>query len=171
MTPSAAAAATAALLLLLTAAPASADPPHDFAGGSASNTQNGVTGRISFAAFSDPLGADPRGFFHARGTFVGMPFAQQGEVTCLNVQGNRASVKYRFRRATGATEPFEGGGVQFFVEDNGEPRGGEPVDATTFDPPQPEGVFDAAADACDDPRARVYDRIDSGNLSVRDAAP
>jgi len=127
--------------------------------------------RVEAGRKDDPLGADPRGFFHARGTFVGMPFAQQGEVTCLNVQGNRASVKYRFRRATGATEPFEGGGVQFFVEDNGEPRGGEPVDATTFDPPQPEGVFDAAADACDDPRARVYDRIDSGNLSVRDAAP
>ena len=162
--------AAAVLVLALGAAPASADPPRDFAGGSAKNVQFGVDGHVSFAAFSHALGTDPGGFFRARGTFLGQPFAQQGEVTCLNVKGSRASVKYRFRQAQGFTEQFEGGGIQFFVEDNGEPRGGEPVDAATFDPPQPAAVFDATAGVCDDPNTRVtYDTVDSGDLSVRDA--
>ena len=97
-------------------------------------------------------------------------FEVDGPVTCLRVEGNRAAIKYRFRRATGSAAPFEGGGVEVFVEDNGEPRRGQPVDANANQPPQPAGAFDVNAAQCDDPNTANYDTITSGNYTVRDRA-
>jgi hypothetical protein len=100
------------------------------------------------------------------------PFRLEGEVTCVQVRGNLAAIKYRFKHAQGSAEPFQDGGVQIFLEDNGDPTPGEAVDRSTFDPPQPAGVFDADASRCDDPRSRLgYDRITSGNFTVHDTAP
>jgi hypothetical protein len=100
------------------------------------------------------------------------PFTVRGNVTCLRVDGNRASFKWRFVQASGSAEPFEGGGLQAFVEDNGEPHGGQPVDRVAMDPPQPKDIFGADAARCDDPDllAARYRRIDTGNLRVHDAA-
>lgn len=91
-------------------------------------------------------------------------FTTEGEVTCLEVRGNRAAIKYRFTHAEGSAESFEGGGIQIFIEDNG-----DAVDATAFDPPQRAGVFDLAAQQCDDPNTRLYDPVESGGFVVTDA--
>jgi hypothetical protein len=127
------------------------------------------------SAHGDPSGADPTGHVRAKGDIDGpgplAPFAFEGEVTCVRVEGNQAAIKYRFKHAEGSAEPLEGGGVQVFVEDNGSPNQ-DPPDANAFDPPQPAGVFDANATFCDDPRLRQdYDPVDSGNYTVHDVAP
>jgi hypothetical protein len=112
---------------------------------------------------------DPKGFVRAEGT-TGAPsgeFKVSGEVTCLRVEGNMASIKYRFDRASGSAAPFEGGGVEVFVRDNGQPRGGQPVDENAFNPPQPKGAFDATAAVCDDPASGSYSRVRSGDYKVR----
>jgi hypothetical protein len=126
-----------------------------------------VTARVS----SGPAGERPSGFVQATGNADGTDatsFFVRGEVTCLRVSGGRAAIKYRFRRAEGIAEPFKGGGVQIFIEDNGEPRNGQPLDATANDPPQPAGVFDTNAAICDDPDTRTYDHVTSGDYTVRD---
>jgi hypothetical protein len=127
-------------------------------------------GHVNIAAHSDPSGLDPRGEVHAHGT-TGVPmgeFEVHGPVTCLRVDGNRAAVKYRFAEASGSAAPFQGGGVELFVEDNGEPRRGQPVDRTAITPPQPAAVFDTNADQCDDPNTAAYDTVTSGNYTVDD---
>ena len=147
----------------------------DFAVGSASNQFLIAIGeaRLSLAAHSDPVGAQPTGHVRAKGDPDGdgpaEPFKLEGEVTCLRVDGNRAAIKYRFKHADGSAEPFQDGGVQIFLEDNGPPGGGEPVDGSAFDSPQPAGVFEADANRCDDPNSRLYDQVESGNFVVHDA--
>lgn len=153
-----------------------ASGPGDLASGSALNGFPTPAGpgaaRLDIAAHSGPTGLVPRGNVHAKGS-TGAPmgeFEVQGPVTCLRVDGNRAAIKYRFKRATGSAAPFQGGGVEVFVEDNGEPRAGQPVDANAFQPPQPAGVFEANATQCDDPNTATYDTVTSGNYTVRDRA-
>jgi hypothetical protein len=79
-----------------------------------------------------------------------------GHVTCLRVDGNRASIKYRFDRAGGSLEDFRGGGRP---------------DANSTDFPERHGVFDALGRhrQCDDPNARPYNPVDKGNYVVHDA--
>jgi hypothetical protein len=155
---------------------ASGPGPGDLATGSALNQFPSPVGpgaaRLDVAAHSGPSGLNPRGNVHAKGTTGAAmgEFEVQGPVTCLRVDGNRAAIKYRFKRATGSAAPFQGGGVEVFVEDNGEPRGGQPVDANAFRPPQPAGVFDTNASQCDDPNTATYDTVTSGNYVVRDRA-
>jgi hypothetical protein len=148
----------------------------DLASGSALNQFPTPAGpgftRLSVAAHSNAGGLDPRGNVHAKGT-TGTPmgaFEVHGPVTCLRVDGNRAAIKYRFSRATGSAAPFLGGGVEVFVEDNGEPRGGQPVDANAFRPPEPAAAFDTNAAQCDDPNSATYDTVTSGNYVVRGSA-
>ena len=104
----------------------------------------------------------------ASGT-TGVPmgeFAVSGPVTCLRVSGNKASIKYRFDQASGSAAQFKGGGVEIFVEDNGKPQNGQPVDAATFDPPQPASAFDATASQCDDPTIAAYNKVESGDYTI-----
>jgi hypothetical protein len=125
--------------------------------------------KLGVFARSGPGGLDPRGIVRAQGT-TGTPmgeFKVSGAVTCLRVDGNRAAIKYRFDKATGSAAPFQGGGVEVFVEDNGHARKGQPVDRNAFEPPQPAGAFDAAAAQCDDPNTAPYDTVTSGDYSVR----
>lgn len=127
-----------------------------------SATRDPHTGRLSghVTTYGDPDGAGPVA-----------PFRVQGEVTCLRVSGNRASFKWRFGHARGSAEPLEGGGVEVFVEDNGSPRFGEPLDRAVLGPPQPQATFDLQASQCDDPALHpTYDPINSGNITVHDAA-
>jgi hypothetical protein len=149
----------------------------DFARGSGSNQfALGTLGEASFAlvATSDPFGARPAGYVTSRGDPDGVgpmeQFTARGRVTCLRVEGNRASIKWRFDHATGSAAPFEGGGVQSFLEDNGRPRAGRSVDRALIDPPQPPGSFGLNAGECDDPSTRAtYDRLESGDVRVHDA--
>jgi hypothetical protein len=146
----------------------------DFARGSALNQFPTPAGpgsaQLDVAAYSDPSGLDPKGSVHATGT-SGTPmgdFEVEGPVTCLRVDGNRAAIKYRFSKATGSAAPFQGGGVEVFVEDNGESRRGRPVDANANRPPELAGEFDATATQCDDPSTATYDTVTSGDYTVRD---
>lgn len=150
----------------------------DFAvGAGSSELALGAVGEASFtlSASSGPFGARPAGYVTSHGDPDGAgplePFTARGEVTCLRVDGNRASIKWRFESATGTAAALEGGGVQSFVEDNGEPRLGQPVDRALIDPPQPAATFEANAHQCEDPDTRVtYDRLEQGNVTVHDAA-
>ena len=150
----------------------------DFAvGAGSSELLLGAVGEASFtlSASSDPFGARPAGYVTSRGDPDGRgpvePFTARGEVTCLRVDGNRASIKWRFEDAGGTAAPLQGGGVQSFVEDNGEPRFGQPVDRALIDPPQPAATFEANAYECEDPDSRAtYDRLEQGNVTVHDAA-
>jgi hypothetical protein len=165
------------LSLLIGNASAGGGDARDKATGSGTNQFLIVLGdaHLSVSAHSDPLGGSPTGHVRAQGDPDGdgpqEPFKLEGEVTCLQVSGNRAAIKYRFKHAEGSAEPFEGGGVQIFIEDNGNPSGGEAVDRTTFDPPQSPPLFELGASECDAPNTRPgYDQIESGNFSVHDAA-
>jgi hypothetical protein len=149
------------------------DGPRIFGVGSGANQfLLGTVGhaRLSVAAHLDQLGR-PNGHVRAQGEPDDAgPFESfylEGEVTCINVVANRAAIKYRFKHAEGSGEFLEGGGVQIFLEDHGDPRNGIAVDKTAFDPPQMAGVFDLAATTCDDPTRRAYDQIESGNFVVQ----
>jgi hypothetical protein len=59
---------------------------------------------------------------------------------------------------------------QSSVADNGKPVNGQPVDRVATEPPQPPGVFDAAAGVCTDPSLNpAWNRIETGDFTVRDA--
>ena len=172
-----------AVVALLTAAPAAASHGggsggRDFAAGSAKNLFAEVTPypahlRVSAHAFDDELPALPGLFGATRisGHVVGsgaLPngeFKTTGEVTCLKVVGNRATIKYRFARTAGEGAPSAGWGVQVFVEDNGS---GATPDGNATDAPLPPELFEPAADQCELPRG-PYNPVDSGNYVVHDA--
>jgi hypothetical protein len=97
-------------------------------------------------------------------------FEVEGPITCMRVEGNRASVKYRFKKSSGPGAPPQNGGVQVYIEDNGKATGGQPVDRVATEPPQPPGAFDAAASVCTDPRLNpAWTPLESGDFSVFDA--
>jgi hypothetical protein len=153
------------------------DGPRDFTLGAGwQSLPLGGREHFAFTAHIGP-GGGARGWEVARGDLDGAgplpPFMFKGPVTCLRVAGNRASFFYEFKDA----EPsfFRGGGVQVYVEDNGRPRNGQPVDATAFDAPIPgpgpglpplEGPT-----VCPPPRVTGYDPLEAGNLIVHDATP
>ena len=116
-------------------------------------------------------GEGPLAQGHVRGSgdYVGA-FEVDGPITCIRVEGNLASVKYRFRHSSGPGAPPQNGGVQVYVEDNGKATGGQPVDRVASEPPQPPGVFDAAASICTDPRLNpAWTPLESGDFDVFDA--
>ena len=116
-------------------------------------------------------GESPFAQGHVRGSgdYVGA-FEVEGPVTCMLVVGNRASIKYRFRRSAGPGAPPQNGGVQVYIEDNGKPQSGQPVDRVATEPPQPPELFDAAAGVCTDPTLNpAWNRIETGDYTVRDA--
>lgn len=66
--------------------------------------------------------------------------------------------------------PPQNGGVEVYIEDNGRPQNGAPVDRVATEPPQPPASFDAAAGICTDPTLNpAWTRIESGDYTVRDA--
>jgi hypothetical protein len=97
-------------------------------------------------------------------------FEVEGPITCMRVEGNRASIKYRFKKTSGPGAPPQNGGVQVYIEDNGKATGGQPVDRVATEPPQPPGAFDAAASVCTDPRLNpAWTPLESGDFDVFDA--
>lgn len=129
--------------------------------------------RLSVSAHSSPSGLNPSGHVRAHGTTGGPmgAFKVSGPVTCLRVEGNKAAIKYRFNQATGSAAPFKGGGVEIFIEDNGQPRHGQPVDMVADQTPETAAMFDPSASQCDDPSLANYEKVTSGNYTVRDRDP
>jgi hypothetical protein len=112
---------------------------------------------------------DAKGYVRGSGVYVDA-FEVEGPITCMRVEGNRTSIKYRFKRASGPGAPPQNGGVQVYIEDNGKPVNGQPVDRVATEPPQPPGAFDAAAGVCTDPRLNpAWNRIETGDFTVGDA--
>ena len=145
--------------------------PGDLVAGSAVNGfPNPVTGpgstRLTVeGARSGPAGENPSGFVNAVGSF-GSPmtaFELEGPVTCLRVEGNKAAIKYRFVKATGVAEPFKGGGIEVFVEDNA-PQ----PDANASGAPQMAEEFNKAATQCDDPNLATFSPVREGGYTVAD---
>jgi hypothetical protein len=116
-------------------------------------------------------GEGPLAQGHVRGSGDYLDYFEvDGPITCMRVERNRASIKYRFRNASGPGAPPQGGGVQVYIEDNGKPQSGEPVDRVATEPPEPPGVFDAAAGVCTDPTLNpAWTPLESGDFDVRDA--
>ncbi|HEX5895734.1 MAG TPA: hypothetical protein VFY47_05365 [Thermoleophilaceae bacterium] len=70
----------------------------------------------------------------------------------------------------GPGAPPHNGGVQVYIEDNGKPQNGQPVDRVATEPPQEPELFDAAAGVCTDPTLNpAWNRIETGDYTVRDA--
>jgi hypothetical protein len=55
-------------------------------------------------------GASATGYVRGSGSYIDA-FEVEGPITCMRVEGNRASIKYRFKRASGPGAPPQGGGV------------------------------------------------------------
>lgn len=118
-------------------------------------TLGGLFGAADVSGHAVGAGELPTGAFHV-----------EGQVTCLKVVGNRATVKYRFKTTRGPGAPPPGWGVQVFVEDNGPPSSGTP-DANATDAPLPPQLFEPQADRCELPRG-PYNPVDAGGYVVHD---
>lgn len=115
---------------------------------------------IGFSAHDGPNG--PSG--HVRTRNLEVPFGEfLGHVTCLVVDGNMATIGYRVEKTeTGSTE---GQGRLLFVVDNGNPKGGTPVDlARGGNTTTPETCRDEVPDGPLMP-------LSHGNINVKDATP
>jgi hypothetical protein len=151
----------------------------EFAFGSATNrfAQVGGPNSLAVAAYRRTDGTVV-GYVRGSGELApGASFQVEGEVTCLRVEpkleggGTRASIKYRFRRSTGSAAPPQGGGVEVFIEDNGRPSHGHPVDGNGTGPPMDAATFEATnPHACDDPNVagQPYNPVDSGDYTLGD---
>jgi hypothetical protein len=85
------------------------------------------------------------------------------------VVGNHASIFDEFKHA----EPsfLEGGGIQIFIEDNGNPVNGQSVDGSSFLPPVPGSPGFEGPRVCPIPPTTSYMPADTGNFIVHDATP
>ena len=141
-----------ASLLLLTVGLAHANPPKDFAVGTAKVAN--IEGHMTFSAHSGPAGEDPSGHFNI--TMSG--FEADGHVTCLAVLGNRAVLGGEFPGAPG-------NGLFFTVEDNGNPSGATPDRLGILSGPPATPAFCQALLAGD----FFLFPVDQGNIVVNDA--
>ena len=194
-------ATSAVALSLALAAPAVATASHQgdggpqrdfavgggFTGDQPSNNPIGAQ-RVGFAAFGGPtvfgpltgFGGDPvRGHFLAQGEFLDTDgnatmFQQEGPVTCLVVDGKRARLIYPLKQAR--PEANEVNEVEIFLEDNGNPGGGESRDRIGFavipdetpnDDPPSEQDQECAVRA----ESPVMSRLTEGNFTIHDATP
>ena len=171
-----------------------AGPQRDFAvgggftGDQPSNNPIGAQ-RVGFAAFGGPttfdlltgFGGDPvKGHFLAQGEFVDTDgnatmFQQEGPVTCLAVEGNRARLVYPNKQAR--PEANEANEVLIVLEDNGNPSNGEPRDRIGFeilpdetptdDPPSEQDQ------ECVPPQqgTPLMSELTEGNFTIHDATP
>ncbi|MFL5910391.1 MAG: hypothetical protein ACJ768_07495 [Gaiellaceae bacterium] len=160
------------------------DAAHDFAVGTAKNnlaefSQAPVQLEVSAHRESATVvTGHVRGYGDLNGDLAGGDFNVVGHVTCLRVDpkpdaavtgpGARASIKYVVDNSSGPLAPPIGSVVEVFVEDNGPPRGGTPVDANATLLPEPPELSDARQ--CDDPLlGEPYNPVDQGDYVVNDA--
>jgi hypothetical protein len=109
-------------------------------------------------AISDADGANARGHLWYE-AYDPAQIEVAGEVTCMNVQGNLATVGMRIDRSKLPGFPGEGNGFLFIITDNGEPGDMD----THLDIPQ-----GSPPTSCPSPFLFPYPH-DHGNFIVRDA--
>jgi hypothetical protein len=112
-----------------TAGAGSSSAPQDFVVGGGQNNPAPPFPVNHFAinAHSGPNGENPFGEVHFTDTVSGPPIRRfNGPVVCLRVSGNIASIIMRFRNTK--DEPSQFVGDLMFVQDNGDPVNGQPVD-------------------------------------------
>jgi hypothetical protein len=159
--------------------------PHDYAVGSAKNrfaefTDAPVQLEVSAHRLSPTeVTGHVRGSGDLNGGLPGGDFEVEGHVTCLRVEpkpapevlatgpGRRAAIKYVVDNSSGSMAPPVGWVTEVFVEDNGRPRNGHPVDANSTGFPSPPELSDART--CDDPNiaGQPYNPVDQGGYRVR----
>jgi hypothetical protein len=163
------AATCAALFIAVVAGPdAASGASQSFVPGSGTGHFAETGGPFSLNVNGRGEGSLAQGRASGTGVYVDY-FEVSGPITCMRVEGNRASVKYRFTRAAGPGAPPQGGGVQVYIEDNGKAKGGRSVDRVASEPPELPGVFDAAAGVCTDPRLNpAWTPLESGDFNVFD---
>jgi hypothetical protein len=124
--------------------------------------------RINVTAQSGPAGESPQGKVSFKALSDKPAFS--GDVVCLHVVDNRATILFSLDKTKEGPDQFEGGGAIVFIEDNGNPTGGDSPDrqrnrrltAEAFEEQQQEGC-----DEFEEPQRPLV----SGNLIVRDAQP
>src|SRR3954451_719500 len=112
-----------------TAGGANSNAQQDFVvGGGQNNPASGFpVNHFAINAHSGPNGENPFGEVHFTDTVSGPPIRRfNGPVVCLRVSGNIASIIMRFRNTK--DEPSQFVGDLMFVQDNGDPVNGQPVD-------------------------------------------
>lgn len=164
-----------------------ADAAHDFAVGSAKNmigefSQSPVQLEVSAHRLSaTEVTGHVRGYGDVNGDLEGGDFNVVGHVTCLRVEpkpaaeavvtgaGTRAAIKYVVDQSSGPLAPPIGWVTEVFVEDDGPPQGGQPVDWNSTLLPEPPQASDART--CDDPNVagQPYNPVDQGDYVVNDA--
>jgi hypothetical protein len=159
----------------------------DFAvGGGTTGTPDDPSGvqHVDFAASGGPtsfdpftgIGGDPvTGHFTASGEFDqgGLTeFHQEGPVTCLVVDGNRAQLVYPNKHATPeGNDKLE---VLIFLEDNGPPVNGQPTDKLGFallpdESPDGDPSSEQDSECVVPPVIPPLFTLEKGNFTIHDA--
>jgi hypothetical protein len=148
-----------------TAGAGNSNAPQDFVVGGGENNPAPPFPINHFAinAHSGPNGENPFGEVHFVGTTNGPPVRRfNGPVVCLRVSGNVASIVMRFRNTKDQPPQFVGD--LLFVQDNGEPVNGQPVD-------QVRNIrLTSIPQSCPPPMPPGTAPITSGNIQVHDAS-
>jgi hypothetical protein len=121
-----------------------------------------VPNRFEINAQSDPDGSNPQG----QGGFADTPdFKFKGEVVCLRVSGNRATVVVRFEHTK--NQPPQFGGDVMFLEDNGKLPGTDSPDFITNARITPAQTDAFAANGCP---ATIHPTtpVASGDIKIED---
>ncbi len=137
-------------------------PDKDLVSGTGQFLPDTLDLEIHVNAQSGPSGEDAKGrFFVRRGDDTDLDF--RGEVTCLHVDGNRATVGGRITQARAGDESLEGRGIVLFIEDNGEGSNNPDDESDGFFTPTPPQT-------CPPPTFGTAP-FEKGNYIVHDATP
>lgn len=131
-------------------------------GGQLPPTASGCVNHFAVNARSDADGTDPRGLVRYQDANCGRYF--DGEVFCVRVVNNRASVVVEFRNNR-ADPNFAG--LLAFYEDNGRPEDGRSADFQQNARLTPAQLAARQALGCPPP-IHPFTRLVHGNLVIRD---
>jgi hypothetical protein len=136
-------------------------------GGSAAGDQ------LEFGAISDVGGTDPHGHAEGQFTLFTSSFNDGGPIVCVTVLGHRAVLLWKLREPVTVPElpgvVFPYGGA--YIEDNGPPAQGEPVDrVANYVVQERNAHFFCNADVANFFGAADAVPLDHGNFVVRGSA-
>ena len=125
------------------------------------NLDNSIHTTITFDATSDPFGSNPAGFVELE-TQAG--FVHRDQVTCLNVDGNRATIGVRIvEQRGGGTTSFVGWTLNYIVVDGPGVQDDVELDHIDETGAAPSCAFNP------NPPQQSLDPVIGGNLVVFDA--
>jgi hypothetical protein len=136
-------------------------PNHDFVQGTGKATFiGGLAQQLHVNAWSGPLGQNPQGFvfIKSEGESGSLTFNGRGEVQCLNVFGNRATLAFRITQSDNPNLLPEGLVLGIIIQDNGEPAG-------------QDSFISSGTTGCPIDLAPIPPNADRGNFVVHDATP